>query len=308
MKNLLVIFFALYSANLIAASGKILNNLNESCAKFSSDPYEPTRVMPRGPFAGNCLNVEERRNLILLNEDKDIYEIANFYHNEKFYRALVPKGEIFERAILQVEYFPPEVIAAHTQMRFDLKEGKKITLIGQNNTNQNEVIDLNSLIISFEAVRSYANPKYDLLKGLMDHFGMGARIFSLQTSYQKIVKDQGHKNDQVVLDFTSEELPRLFKYYIDRGHENKDHGEMYNTLTSNCTTEIYEGMEYIRPMPTVKVKCGPHKARTCERKRIHLGEVLPARAVKHTKVREIYLTLEKPLEEEFSSKEEIFEN
>ena len=308
MKTLFLAATLIFSTNLLAASEKILSNLDESCAKYINDQYEPTRLMPKGPFAGNCLNVEERRNFKLLEETEKDYTIANFYHNEKFWIAIIPKGEVFKRTILQVEYFPPEFLAAHTQMRFDLKEGKKITLIGQNETNKNEVVDLNSLVISFEAVRTYLNPKYDLLKGLLNHFAMGARMFSLQTSYEKIVNKQGHKNDQVVIDFNSEELPRLFKYYIQRGNQNVNHDEMYNTLTNNCTTEAYEGMEYIRPMPTVKYKCGPHKQKVCERKKIHLGEVLPARAVKHTKVREIFLTLEKPLGEEFSSINDIYEN
>ncbi len=276
---------------------------SDHCLETSKDQYAIGAQIPAGPFKGECLNLESQRNFKYLAQDQRYIKISNFFHDNKYWVARIPVGEVFKRVILQIEFFPPEVLAAHTQVRFDLKPGKYLRLDSQEGK---EVKILSSFIISFEAVKVDSSPRFSLIKGLKNHFAMTARMFSLQESYKKIVLKQKHKNKQVVLDYNSKEQEDLFLYFLNRGSDNYQYKEMYNTFDNNCTTEVYEGFEAIRKRPTKTHYIGPKKTIKKERNVVHILEFLPSTAVKHTKILNIFKGFAPPLEDEFDSIENIF--
>lgn len=286
--SLVILFLSLFSfAGLIS---------EKDCQFFYDDPYETFSRVPKGKYKGKCLNLEERRNLKVVSSNQETLVIANFLHEGKYWKANIPKGNIFDRVILQVEFFPPEWIAAHTQMRFDLKEGQHIILEGQNETNQGEIVHLSSLIISFEALKSIKGEKYDLFRGLLNRYALSARMFSLSTAYNHIVKKMKHKNQQLLLSFNDQQVRKLFNYYVKRANRNSNHKEMYNTLKKNCTTEIYDGLQFVRKMPRLTLDIFGKEVPLIRKK--HFLSFLPVTARKHLLRREILQDILPPLEKE----------
>ncbi|MDD0854405.1 DUF4105 domain-containing protein [Halobacteriovorax sp. GB3] len=286
--SLVILFLSLCSfAGLIS---------EKDCQFFYDDPYETFSRVPKGKYKGVCLDLEKRRNLKRVTNNQDSLVIANFLHEGKYWKASIPNGNIFKRVILQVEFFPPEWIAAHTQMRFDLKEGKQITLEGQNETNKGEILHLSSLIISFEALKSIKGEKYSLFRGLMDRYALSARMFSLKTAYNHIVIKKKHKNQQLLLSFNDKQVRTLFDYYVDRANRNSNHKEMYNTLKNNCTTEIYDGLQFVRRMPKLTLDIFGKEIPLIRKK--HFLSFLPVTARKHLVKREILKDILLPLEKE----------
>ncbi len=291
------------------ADGNTYQAMSSSGCKLSNisiyDKYYLPAQMPAGKFKGECLNVEKMRNLVLLsNINSPKIQIANFFHNNKYWVVTFPELKNITRAILQVEYFPPEWLAAHTQIRFDLEEGSSIKLMAQDGSG--DTLELRNFVFSFEAVRRIGFPKYDLIKGAMSHFGMAARAFSLQTAYEKIVEIQKHKNDQIILDYNQDQRVSLFKKLLISANANKNHTEMYDTIENNCTTKLYEAIESVSPMPTRLVKAGP-KGNKINVRRTHLLSFLPSTAVTHIKIRELFQALAPSLETEFSSIGDIYQ-
>ncbi len=297
------------------------NAATSECLTFKNDPFETGATMPKGEYAGKCLNNSEQRNLNIIEvKENGSQVVANFYHKGKYWKATIPSSNVFKRAVLQVEYFPPEWIAAHTQIRIDLKDGQYINLEGQNESNFNETEKVSSIVFSFEAIKAVDSIGYDLFKGTQDYYGLSVRMFSGLESYRDIVLNQKHRNQQVELNYNSQELSKLVKYYLDRGQKNKDQIEMYHTVYSNCTTEIYEGFEHVRDLPLVQTPVWKRDHVTKRRKIVRykmvpksykafsfgsFKEVLPVNAKWYADFREITNKEIKPLEEEFQSVEDF---
>lgn len=312
MNKLTTIFSLLFAINAFGSQ-------TPKCQFFKNDPYENFATMAEGDYKGKCLETTTNRNfnVIEIKEDRS-FVIANFFHKDKFWKATIPSGDIFKRAIIQVEYFPPEWIAAHTQIRFDLNEGETITLEGQNETNFGEVEKINSFVISFEALKAVDSIGYDLFKGTQDYFAFTVRMFSTLESYKKIVLTQKHQNEQIELNFNKKELKKLFDYYINRGQKNVDNQEMYHTVFNNCTTEIYEGFEFTRELPLIErdkkrfdrkvgrwVKVGKRYVSKPLPAFGRTKKMLPVNAKWYADFREITKGFIAPLEEEFNSVEDF---
>src|SRR5512139_2576021 len=104
------------------------DRLRAECTLDPADPFEPHASMPRGPFAGRCLDTSEQRSIRILSPvqaaayglapDRDrILAIANLRHAGRYWVAEIDP-EAVEEVILQIEHFPAIVPAAHTQFCF----------------------------------------------------------------------------------------------------------------------------------------------------------------------------------------------
>src|SRR5262245_61129481 len=98
------------------------------CSLDPADPFEPRAAMPRGPFAGRCLDTSEERSIRILSPaeaapygltpDSDrAFVIANVRHAGRYWVAQIDPSAA-EDVVFQVEYFPAIVPAAHTQLCF----------------------------------------------------------------------------------------------------------------------------------------------------------------------------------------------
>ena len=247
-----------------------------TCRLFPNDPFEPSGKMPEGPFKGRCIETEERRSYILLKnkqEEKVITEekklryldpkvkyqfIANVNHEKKFWTAAIPVENPIERVVFQVEHFPPEWIAAHTQLRFDFKDGAKPILFSQTDASR-EPVSLKSLVLSIEAVPMRGGPTYDLIKGIHEYFALGVRLVSLEDKVDHIVFDVVDTTDQFVIQF--QDMKKLIANSVLKPVEGIDSNQilyqklwafalknradpkmiqMYDTIKKSCTNSLFE--------------------------------------------------------------------
>ncbi|MEC9282050.1 MAG: DUF4105 domain-containing protein [Bdellovibrionota bacterium] len=226
----------------------------EECKTYESDLFETGAVMPDGEYAGQCLDFSFRRNLAIVDEKDprlekykmpegvsldDFFVVANFKHKSNYWLAFVPrKNNLVMDAIFQIEHFAP--LAAHTQMRFDLADF--IYLVGQNETNWGQEEKTSKVVISFESTQIHGE-SYGLIKGLQDKSALSAKFGSLEDTYEKIVIDQKHKNQQLKLSGDYSFKSKFFLALLIRGDKNKNQTEMYNTAKKNCTTEIFKVLD-----------------------------------------------------------------
>ena len=89
------------------------------CAYDPTDMYEPRARFTKGPWTGECLDTKIRRPVQALrtpDATNPTLELANVFHDDGFWRALVPTDAV-ANVYFQLEYFPAIVPAGHTQIR-----------------------------------------------------------------------------------------------------------------------------------------------------------------------------------------------
>lgn len=195
--------------------------------------------MPKGPHAGKCLDVREKLSAHQLNDfeaqayggqAKGRMLVGNFFHEGRFYVASVPIDDI-EDVIVQVEHFEPELVAAHTQLRFRFRQDVKLLPDGPS---------LRDVIVSVEYLAP-PNVPYDLFKGLSD-FALVHRILSLQTKFAYMVTKQHHHVDQYRLALYQHEKTAIFEEAIALS-DRDGLATMYHTIERSCTTELFRAID-----------------------------------------------------------------
>lgn len=216
----------------------VLVFLSLSVAADVLDPYSDA-VMPAGPFKGQRLDTSIRRSILMARTEPGTIGFYNFFHEGKFWYASVPEDAV-EDVIFQVEYFPAIVPAAHTQLRFRLKEGKELTLIPQATADLPKVAKIRDVIFSGEATFvAGSNQQYDLVKGLFNHFALSLRVMSLSAKAAQMVTERKHTVRQILVKLTEPEKQRVFRDALKRSHA-AGMNRMYNTLAKSCTTEVFD--------------------------------------------------------------------
>src|SRR5262249_23177006 len=155
-------------------------------------PFEPHAAMPRGPFAGKCLDTSEQRSIRILpperamtyglTADNERIVIANVRHAGRWWVAEIQPAAV-DDVIFMIEYFPPVVPAAHTQLRFRFRSGLGPRLVPQTGGPDSSAPRLTDLVYSVEAVSLVHGEAYDLVKGAQDHYGIAYRFVSLEDRY-----------------------------------------------------------------------------------------------------------------------------
>ena len=142
-----------------------------------------------------------------------------------------------EAAIVQIEFFPAIVPAAHTQLRFRFAPGRQPVLVPQRGGAPKDQVRLRDLVYSVEAVPVMGGDPYDLVKGMEDHFGTAYRMVSLSDRYRRMVVTDHHRVIQLRLKLTPRERRELFVHAVRLG-DRSGMKLMYHTLARNCTTEL----------------------------------------------------------------------
>ena len=180
----------------------------ETCSYDPSDPYEPRARFTKGPFTGECLDTEKRRPVQILSvrgEQFVTLELANVFHDGGYWIANIPAHSVNE-VYFQLEYFPAVVPAGHTQIRIEFIEPVELT--GQSEWNRGRKQSIYNLVLSAEAVPRIGD-KYDLVKGMKDHFGLALRVTSLGARYDSMILEQNHHVEQWRLQLTEREKEEL---------------------------------------------------------------------------------------------------
>lgn len=225
------------------------------CTAFPHDPFAPNGRMPKpSKFAGECLLIDGRRSFRILTQAEagqvvDMKQIAkpdqsqfiaNIQTDGDFWVGVLPKDSVKD-VIFQVEHFPPEIVAAHTQLRFQFKPGRAMKIFSQTDTTK-PPRELKEIIISVEAVPFKGGPEYDLYKGTKGYFGLAKRMVALKDKARYMTFDQDHTVDQFRLAFTAKETNELFQSTIKYLHDPEMTG-IYHTLDVNCTNALFESLD-----------------------------------------------------------------
>jgi hypothetical protein len=230
------------------------------CRIDKSDPYEVDAKIIQGKFKGQCLDTKSVRSYRLLDQkiinqynvlkhaqNKGALFAANFFHAGKFYIAAINPSHL-KNIIFQIERFPPEWLAAHTQLRFTFDSAQAISLYDQKNP-EKILFNLSEMVLSVEAAFMRQGPNYDLWKGMHGYFGMAHRLVSLEQRYQESVAQYGHKVEQILLSphekliannpqWRSELLLSMLME-LDRPAMNS----LYHTLKVNCTNTLFRALD-----------------------------------------------------------------
>mgnify|MGYP002862713046 CR=1 FL=1 len=213
----------------------------ETCSYDPADPYEPRARFQVGPFQGECLDTEIRRPVQILSVEGEQFttlELANVFHDGGYWIAKIPAHSVNE-VYFQLEYFPAVVPAGHTQIRIEFIEPVELT--GQSQWNLGRKQSIYNLVLSAEAVPRIGD-KYDLVKGMKDHFGLALRVTSLGARYDSMILEKNHHVEQWRLQLTEREKKDLLLFYA---YESEALGleTTYHTLFRNCTTELIRNLD-----------------------------------------------------------------
>jgi hypothetical protein len=222
------------------------------CTLDPGDPFEPHASMPRGPFAGRCLDTSEERSIRILSPDQAaayglapdrdrIFVIANLRHAGRYWVAEIDPQAV-EEVILQVEHFPAIVPAAHTQLCFRFRPGQGPRLVPQIGPADPGLTRLTDLVYSVEAAYLVHGEPYDLVKGMQNHYATAYRFVSLESRYRQMVFHDHHRVEQIRLKLAPEERRRLLIRAL-RDSDTAQLGRMYHTLALNCTTELIRAID-----------------------------------------------------------------
>lgn len=221
------------------------------CSLDPGDPFEPHAAMPRGPFARQCLDTREQRSIRILSaaqaaryglaSDGDRMVAANLRHAGRYWVGEIRPGAV-ESVILQIEYFPAVVPAAHTQLRFRFRDGQGPRLVPQVGPADSGETRLTDLVYSVEAAYVLNGEPYDLVKGARDHYAIVYRFVSLEDRYRQQVLGDHHRVEQVPLELDADERRRLLIQAL-RDSDAAQLRRMYNTLALNCTTELMRAID-----------------------------------------------------------------
>ncbi len=214
-----------------------------TCSYDKEDPFEPRARFTKGPWIGECLDTKTRRPVKVLgapDEFSNVLELANVFHDHGYWYATIPVEEVQE-VYFQLEYFPAAVPAGHTQIR--LTFNKPVNLRGQSQWNYGKEVAIYNLVMSIEAVPRLGD-KYDLVKGMQDHFGLAYRVTSLAARYDSMITQQGHHVEQWPLELTEREKAELLVAYA---YESEALGlkDTYHTLFRNCTNELIKAIDTV---------------------------------------------------------------
>lgn len=231
---------------------------------------------PSGDYAGETVENDEKRTLILLdNSQKQIFNIdqsdiafANFRHNGEFYIATIPAmnvdagnnldsvTKLVEKATFVKKHWGaktrPETasVEVHAEMVLDFYKSAKLNLVyNQDKAKSVKNISLNGLVVSIEAIRSKENRHAGFMPaGLKDSLAVGYRVYSLDERAKNYEKETEAEVSKYTLDFSdtmsyhdgAESSVDYFLYNSILASNDYGRNQTYNLFTNNCTNRLFD--------------------------------------------------------------------
>ena len=223
----------------------------------TDDPFYFNAKIASGTYKGQKINTTLKRAVTKLDGTKyqgdiQIPEgytlIANFFHNKKFYLALIPKYGV-EQVLFLSEPFGG--IFSHSMLRFRMN--KPIQLVAEVPTEEefNQGIyakplekptELNDLLISVEATSPPGVKEFSLFASFFSTRGLVMRVISLTgRGVSKLLKSQAHVV-QMPLALNSKEANRALRNALEQSEE-WGMSKMYNTALKNCNSACFNLLE-----------------------------------------------------------------
>lgn len=215
------------------------------CAEDAADLFDPSYALNFGEFKGKCLDTSTVRPPVILNHDDQIIEIANFYHNGRFWIARLPKNQVVT-VIFQGVPFGSElggfVITAHGQLR--LQFSTPVELRSQSGTD-----DLRGAVSDIIISSTITKPRgigYSVTKGTS--YGLATRFLSTTArSVEEVFEDQSNIH-QYKLDLTPEKMNRVLLAAVIESN-NIGYFDRYGLLRNNCATQTLDMLDAAIPRP-----------------------------------------------------------
>ncbi len=226
--------------------GRVVALLAIVLPAFAQDPHAPSGLMPQGRNKGRPIEVDKQRSFKIIEQtlDKDggVYRIANIAHGYRFYIGTIDLKNI-ERLVFQMEYFPPEWIAAHTQVRVDFKPDSPVQLTDQICGADCPQITAKSLVFSNEAVPVVGGPRYSLQKSIAPNFALAYRLLTLETKVAHQVGSEGNRVDQWEIILQSDKTRAGLVAQFLRDFHDPSMTQVYHLLKRNCTNTLFESID-----------------------------------------------------------------
>lgn len=216
------------------------------CASTKS-PFEvPTRINEGSKkFSGECIDSKRFRPAVITAETNSTNLVfQNYLHNDKYWKAELPKNAKIEASYVQVVRFSivSGVTAAHVQLRAKLAPGSEIKL-----SLDGETTSVDDIVVSYEAARP-KDISYNFAMGVVDNYLLVGRVASGEQRLSEYSTE--NKTEQYELSISSEESRELLLSALNLSASSK-FDRFYNTLKPNCTTEIFD---LIDELPSQKLK------------------------------------------------------
>lgn len=247
--------------------------------EVAKDPFFVAREMSDGPYQGECLANEKRRNIVILkNDDKRLKNVvgavrsghvyfANFRHNNRYYIAEYTPGSIdqtylaFEKfvegGVLPKSLAPigfkgsQMVFTGHIQFRFMLKQGAALKLYEQTSR---KVIQKPTQITDF-SYAMYAIRPESLLGTTYDPFGEGRSAgyamshnflstHDVAIEYKNYIRPEKARVGQYKLESSGLDFEKMMMALLKQsdGLYKSKKSEIYDTFINNCVTAAYAGI------------------------------------------------------------------
>ena len=225
-----------------------------NCRINPQDPFEPNASLTSGLHEGECVRTESFRSYRILSEAEvnqipafktfsyqHYYFIANLQHDHAFWVAVFERSKSVKRYLFQAEHFPPEWLAAHTQLRVDFAAGKEPFLFLQTNFNR-APLRISSFVLSNEAVPYRGGPDFNIYYGIRDYYAFGNRLMSLDDIVEKTKKTH-HTTEQFELRFNQDADINAFLNFDLMKFHDPEISSIYHTLYHNCSNSLFESFD-----------------------------------------------------------------
>lgn len=276
------------------------------------DFFHEAQMREGARHAGERLDTSMRRPVLDLTnhpiakqvqfDPKTHQLVANIFHDQQFWMALVPRHSV-QRLYFLLAMFDPYP-AAHSMLRFEFAPQLPVKLIAPIPTAdearaevpvlhlRQQPIELNDLVLSIEATWAVGKGGYDLIEGLQGEFVNAFRMISVQERLRElaagdadyITKGHPERKKQVrqyLLNYNPLESQKVLAETI-KTSEAFPYTKIYNTLLRNCTNLLADIL--IRAVPfTERDDNSWHQElieqiRTLANSMFHLGVILPIAA------------------------------
>lgn len=216
-----------------------------SCKEDLNDLFDPGLEIDFGSYKGKCLNVSTVRPPVITYLDNSVMEVANFYHDGRYWIARIPQDKVTSVMFQGVpfeSYIFGLIKIAHAQLRFKLSQ--PIELRAQSgDTNLRDSV--NDIIISSTATR----PKgvaFNILKG--KSFAITTRVLSTTARAVEEISEDKSDIHQYELKLSTHQMNRLLSITISEA-ARIGYSDRYSLLANNCSVKILDAVDvsFARP-------------------------------------------------------------
>ena len=235
----------LFASVLLLSSSVYANCFSPITKKFKDGPG-----IAKGSRKGHCIDTVQALPVQILSRSDDTLVLKNV-KSKGMHGVLVmhPTKDLVE-TIFHRERFAPKWIAAHTQVRLKFKTGSLHWYKSEADLRNVGIPDhvFSDLLLSIEAVGEEGY-QYGLLEGAENHFALVYHAINQDDKVKSSINEEHNTINQWAFNFSRQQGIEFLNRFIARS-EKKGLNEMYNTITKNCTNELFRTLNAMAEKPS----------------------------------------------------------